>query len=94
MAFRSACALTLSSAERITSTRDTARQRILSFPLTMRETSSRSSMSCTCNRVPRSMASPVRLTWSASTAPPDRRWAWISMVDSGVRSSWDSVARN
>ena len=75
--------------------RSTARSSTLSLPATMRDTSSRSSMSCICIRVARSMTSPARVSFAASTTLPRRSiCACSSMLESGVRSSWASIARN
>ena len=60
----------------------------------MRETSRMSEMSWVCARALRSMVSTARATTALSSGPPRRTWAQPTMALSGVRSSWDRVARN
>ncbi len=51
-------------------------------------------MSCTCALTPDSMASPARFTFASSIPPRRRSCARMSMLESGVRSSWERVAKN
>src|SRR5437870_4147782 len=65
-----------------------------SLPVTIRDTSSRSSMSRFCNVTARSITALACST--LGTVVPARRntWACIRMALRGVRSSWERVARN
>ena len=91
---RSASPLMASIAACVTAARSTASISILNFPETMRELSSRSSMSCDWVLTHRSIASLPRLTRSSSSSPRRIICACMSMVPSAVRSSCESVARN
>jgi hypothetical protein len=60
----------------------------------IRDTSSRSSMSCACARTLRSITSSPRVTVAASLRPPRSITVQPRMGVSGVRSSCERVARN
>ena len=66
------------------------------LPDWMRLMSSKSSMSCTCARALRSITSTACATSSGLASAPEslRMFAHPRMALSGVRSSWESVARN
>ena len=51
-------------------------------------------MSCVCARALRSMVATARSRVASSSCPPWRSLVQPTMALSGVRSSWDSVARN
>ena len=63
-------------------------------PATMRERSSRSSMSRDCAQPARSIAWTARAVWAASSLPLASSRAQPSTELSGVRNSCDSVVRN
>ena len=60
----------------------------------IRETSRMSSTSCVCARALRSMVSSTRLSAFGSTAPVRSIRVQPRMAFKGVRSSWETVARN
>jgi hypothetical protein len=74
-------------------TRSTRLTSSWSLPVTMRETSRMSSMSWLCMRAFRSMVSTPRRS-SGSRLCPRSTAAQPTIALRGVRSSWDSVARN
>ena len=74
--------------------RSTSRTCSRSLPVTMRETSSRSSISRACARALRSMLSRPRARVASSALVERSTRAHPSTAFSGVRSSCDSVARN
>ena len=63
-------------------------------PATMRETSSRSSITCDCAQPARSIACTACVLCGVSSLPLARSRAHPRTEFSGVRSSCDSVARN
>ena len=78
----------------MTTLKSTGRLSIWSLPATMRETSSRSLMSCACTRVLRSMLASAEAASSPDSRPERSISTQPSMAVSGVRSSCESVARN
>ena len=71
MLFASAAGRTASSAASTTARRSTGSTSRRSLPVMMRDTSSRSSMSCACARALRSMVSSARARASRSSSVPD-----------------------
>ena len=90
----SAAVCTASTADTMTETRSTDRTSRRSLPVMMRETSRRSSISWASTRVLRSMTSGPRRAPTASSVPDRSRRTQPRIAFSGVRSSWESVARN
>ena len=84
-----------STAASTTASRSTGCTSSRSLPVTMRETSSRSSMSCVCARALRSMTSrPRARVGRVELRRPAQHARPAEDRVSGVRSSWESVARN
>ena len=94
MRFALAAWFTDSAAALTTVVRSRARTFSRSLPETMRDTSSTSSMSLVCARAFRSMTATARAAASGGRFPCIRRAVHPTMALSGVRSSWDRVARN
>src|SRR5438067_8936 len=92
--FASAAGRTESRAARATACRSILRISMRSFPAMMRETSRMSSTSCVWARALRSMVSSTRPSAFGSTAPVRSIRVQPRMAFKGVRSSWETVARN
>ena len=92
--FASAEGRTASTPASITGTITIGRTSRRSLPVMMRETSSRSPMSWVCARTLRSMTSSPRRIDGWSRVPERSMTVQPRMGVSGVRSSWDRVARN
>ena len=92
--FACAAGVAAAIACRTASTSDTARLSRRSWPVSAFETSSRSPVSCACSRTLRSIDSSPRADVVESSLPVRSRWSQPSTELSGVRSSWEIVARN
>ena len=92
--FMSARPWTASIAASRTTTGSTGRRSTWSLPVTMRDTSSRSSISCARSFVFRSITSRPCAARAEASAPTRRSRAHPSMAVSGVRSSCETIARN
>ena len=94
ISFASAEGRTASTPASITGTSAMGLTSSRSLPVMMRETSSRSPMSWVCARTLRSMTSRPRWMDGGSRVPERSITVQPRIGVSGVRSSWESVARN
>ena len=94
MLFAPAAGCTAASAASTTAATSIDRSVSRSLPVMMRETSSRSSMSWATDLALRSIVSSARSRRSGSRSPRRSHQVHPTSALSGVRSSWDSVARN
>ena len=94
MPFALAAGVTVPIAAFTTVAMSTGRRSSWSLPVMIRDTSSSSSMIWFCAVALRMMVSTARVVSSGGSLPRWSRSAQPTIAVSGVRSSWDRVARN